>query len=320
MAEPHHKAARPKVYDGSQVVAHAVQSGETLSSIAAAYRMKSWQPLWIYNAEIRKTVGSDPDEIQRGVTIFIPRSPKGYADLIKKLKIVAIQAQYLTDRVKFDLEAQRNEFEAAKVGLDLAGDVLTSFASLGLKAMEAAKAAKAVEVAKAQAKIAQQLSANATTRNFAGKFAELRSKYVAAALAENRGKLLAKADFRHTAGEKAIGALAEYADRKVEHTSSEDAAWFGKTYKIVTTAEASRRAWREVSLAARAGSFALILLDYLKPSAAAEALIWCMSGQTVAGAQEKAGAAIEATQQRTLEHIDSQIAACAAECKRLYGE
>lgn len=67
------------------IIAHLVKKGETLESIAKKYGFNKWKPIYLYNTKIRKTIrSSNPDKLQSGITIFIPRSKKGYEKLIRK--------------------------------------------------------------------------------------------------------------------------------------------------------------------------------------------------------------------------------------------
>src|SRR5882672_10327762 len=92
-AHPQEKTpiANRKVFDGSVVVSHLIREGETLSRIAADYRMPRWEPIWVFNTKIERILGDDPGSIRKGVTIFIPRSRKGYERLVGRLRALSEQ-------------------------------------------------------------------------------------------------------------------------------------------------------------------------------------------------------------------------------------
>lgn len=315
--------ASAKVYDGSRIVPHTVQGGQSLSKIAEIYQFRSWKPIWTYNAKIYATIDDDPAFIREGITILIPRSVKGYEDMIKRLERSKIIAQGHGEALLYELEAQQYQTEAWKIGVDFAADVLTTVASLGLKAAAAAKATKAIAGAKTQAKIAQHLSANATTREFAHKFALLRNKNTATALKANAAKFAAAADIRKSIGQKAIGAAADLADVASQKlTGDEDSSRFSNTFKAMLTAESAmeaRKAWKAAQNVLNSTiDVAGIALDYLKPSQLAEFYLFATAGETSETSRNNARKNIIASVDRSIEMLNASIDRYAKEKDLLY--
>src|SRR5215471_8022674 len=106
--------ANRKAFDGSVVVPHVVQEGETLSRIAASYHMQKWQPIWIYNTKVEKVLDDDPNSVRKGVTIFVPRSRAGYDKLIGRLKALSEQMKADGDKLVYELQAQGYSLKANK--------------------------------------------------------------------------------------------------------------------------------------------------------------------------------------------------------------
>lgn len=128
-------------YNGNQVVIHKVKHGENLSLIARRYRFKSFEPIWIYNTQVHSVLGSNPDLIQEGAEIFIPRSERGYHRLITGMKALQMHIQYSCDQDLGDFEKDYNLALAHGVRLDAIGDALTFVTTIGLQAVRAAQTA-----------------------------------------------------------------------------------------------------------------------------------------------------------------------------------
>jgi hypothetical protein len=326
MSVTHKKQETPgavaKVYDGSRIVPHPVKRGESLAKIADIYLFKTWEPIWKYNAEIFHTVGKDPNFIREGVTILIPRNAQGYADLLRRLHSAKVQAQAYGDQLLYELEGQEYSLKAFTTAIDFAADVFTTLASLGFKAAATAKATKAVEAAKLQAKIAQHLSANAITREFAEKFAQLRSTRMASALS---AKVATVKDFVKGAAFKVIGAGAEVADRVAQKASGdEEKQWFSNTWKGMVTLDAARDAWKAWSatkkLLGASVDVAGMALDYLKPSMVAEFYLFATTGETAETSQKNAKKTIKDSVAKSVELIEASIAKNKREMELLYGK
>jgi hypothetical protein len=146
------------------MVTHTIQQGETLSSIARRYKFTSWKPIWIFNTQVRRVLLSgDPDRIATGITIFIPRSEDGYDHLIQQLKVLRLGIQNTLDQERYLLEADYNLHQATRVKFDLAGDILTSLASIGLQARKASQMAEAAEKVTGRGAVAAEYLASKET-------------------------------------------------------------------------------------------------------------------------------------------------------------
>lgn len=139
-----------KAYDGREPVIHVVAKGQTLSNIGQIYfRSADWRPVYIYNTQIHKSLASaSPDRIREGQQLIVPRSPEGY-DLL-----IDIWIGQLRKSIAREFEAkQMYDSAIIDVGLmkgyaDFAAEILTTTATLFLKAAEGAKAATALARAK----------------------------------------------------------------------------------------------------------------------------------------------------------------------------
>lgn len=132
-------------YDGNKTFVHTVKSGETLSSIAARYGFKSWEPIWRFNTDVKPVLSGNPNQIRAGATLFIPRSEAGYNYLIKKMKVLQLRLQNSLETDLYQLESDYYVFKANEVAVDFVGDVLTTLVSIGFQAKKASEVASAAE-------------------------------------------------------------------------------------------------------------------------------------------------------------------------------
>ena len=248
-----------KSYDGKSVCIHVVQPGESFSKIASFYRLPGWQAIWQYNTKVQKVdLGNDPDKLNIGTRLFIPRSPDGYDNLITKLNQLKIEMRGSGDKEKYALQGQQWNYKASVEMFDFAGDVATTLATFGLKAAEAAKAAKVANATAGQGRVAAEYLAE--------KQAEKLSKWI-----------------MDTFKSKATGAAAKYADRAHGALTSKETTVGEKTHKYANTA---KKAFGAVAGYSMKGGKALldisdIALDYLSPSKLANVYLWATTGETV---------------------------------------
>lgn len=299
----------PKVYDGTRVVAHPIQPGENLSKIAAIYQMRH-PPIFRYNTQVEQTLEKDPNLIKPGVTIFIPRSERAYRARIIQMKKAALDADHLADRLLYELESREFELQAYKVVLNLAGDIATSMATLGMKVVGAIKATTVANATKGQAKIAQRLFANASTQEFAEAYAAIRGKRLTAALANHRTATAARQAVRHEIGAKAIGTGAAVAD-----SLSGDDEWFSDAFKIGKGLLGLRDA---KSVGEAFGTITETALDFLTPSGFAEMWLLAFSGETTATSADNARRMIETSRASALAGIEAQIERLKTEQLQVY--
>jgi len=248
-----------KTYDGKSVCIHIVQPGESYSQIASTYRLPSWHAIWQYNTKVQKVdLGNDPDKLNVGIQLFIPRSPDGYDQLITKLNQLKIEMQGFGDMEKYALEGQQWNYKASVEMFDFIGDVATTLATFGLKAAEAAKAAKLAKATTGQGRVAAEYLAE--------KQAEKLSKWI-----------------MDTFKGKATGAAAKYADKAHGALVGKETTVGEKTHKYASTA---KKAFGAVTGYSMIGGKALldvsdIALDYLSPSKLANVYLWSTTGETV---------------------------------------
>jgi LysM domain len=141
-------------FDGTMVIPYVLRQGDTLSSVAAKFHFKSWAPIWNYNTKIRPVLGSDPNSIAAGTTIFIPRSEQGYDHLITKFKALELQMKAFGDQEIYSREADLNRLQARMVWIDFAGDVAGVLVAVGGQAIRAANAVRLAEGLKGSERVA----------------------------------------------------------------------------------------------------------------------------------------------------------------------
>jgi hypothetical protein len=311
----------PKAYDGSVVVTHVVQEGQTLSTIAKIYRFPRWEPIWVYNTKVEKVFGDDPNVIRKGVTMFIPRNKAGYDRLIKKLESLKRESEYNGDRLRYELESDKYKLEAQKVLINFAGDVATLVASVALKAATAAKAATVAERSAGQAKIAARLAARAQTRELATKFAEVRGRLLGTALKDQRAATVAKEGMHELLRGKSIDAAVKVSDATLGRLTGQDDVNYTKHAKNAWQAGkvVYKVAHGTMKIGHAVGETAEILVDYLEPSTLAETWLRLTTGETTEQSYERAQEHIRQSVESTCKMIEGKIKKYAAERALLYG-
>jgi hypothetical protein len=271
-------------YDGNYEVIHTVKRGESLSTIAAQYKFKNWQPIWIYNTQKHHLLdaGGDPGSIAVGQHLMIPRSKEGYDKLLKKLEALKEGLAASGDSQRYELEGLENQYKAEAVLFDFAGDVATLLGSLSVKAFEVAR-----------------LRRGATALKGAQRFAhEIKLRKAVEDLAEAMSvKELGKA-----AADGAVGLKAN----KVEDDNVADRMRTGSTFALKTvpkfdkarTALLSRQklgpALRKVAGGSSFLDIADMVLDYVKVSNVANWYLRLTRGETVESSLESAKRSVEA--------------------------
>jgi hypothetical protein len=221
--------------------------------------LSSWHAIWQYNTKVQKLdLGNDPDKLNVGTQLFIPRSPDGYDQLITKLNQLKTEMQGFGDMEKYALEGQQWSYKASVEMFDFFGDVGTTLATFGLKALETAKAAKVAKATTGQGRVAAEY------------------------LAEKQSEKLSKW-IMDTFKDKATGAAAKYADKAHGAFTGKETAVGEQTHKYAGTA---KKAFGAVTGYSMIGGKALldvsdIALDYLSPSKLANVYLWSTTGETV---------------------------------------
>jgi hypothetical protein len=312
----------PKDYTGRFVVAHPIQAGQTLDLMANIYRFKHWKPIWLYNTKIVKTIGDDPNLIRKGITILIPRSENGYNILIRKLEASKEALESSVEQEAIRQEGIAFEREASAVKWNLAGDVLTLGASLGVKFLRAAKAARVAKSVVGQAKIAAQLAANSETRQWAQACSAARSQLTGQALAANKAARVEKAAVRTFVRDKAIDAATKVADEVRNRETGDDKSNAFKNSKNTALAvNLSREAWEGV---VTAGEFSVeaigIALDYVEVATVSDWLVYLFkTGQTFAQVQHQVMDNAKRQAAAMSAFFDDKIDKLTSECDLLYG-
>lgn len=111
---------------------HTIQRGESLSKIGNKYGFKDWKPIYNYNTKIHKVLGKDPDFLEEGTKIIIPRTSEDYIRLIKKLQLLKIEMGGMEDRALIELDGNMNDYQFFKEGIDTLSSILTVSVSVGL--------------------------------------------------------------------------------------------------------------------------------------------------------------------------------------------
>ncbi len=244
-----------KQYDGTTIATHTVRTGDSLSSIAREYKFQSWRPIWVFNTQVRHVLTSgNPDRIPADVNIFIPRSERGYRDLIKKLHISKIRIEGSLDRERWRLEADWDAHELFREKLYLTGDLATSAALIGWQARQTFNVARAAE-------------------KVVGRGAPA-AEYLARIEAKKLGKMLQ---------DKAIDAVAQYLPNSFKTPTQQG-------IRTIRTMRKSIDAVRNSSMhdGRTLLDVADIVLDYLKPSNLAEGWIIVVRGEATKSSYKRA--------------------------------
>lgn len=276
----------PSQYDGNHPVLHKIRGGESLSLIADRYGFREWEPIWVYNTEVHRILGPDPDLIRAGTEIFIPRSRAGYDRLLRKLQSLKAQVWGQADQLRFQLEGEHHRHQGTRVLFDFAGDVATLLGTVGFKAAKAARAAKTASTATGNAKAAARYLAEKEAR-------ELRSSLTG------------------TLKDKAVNALMTEADPSL-----------GRAHKdLYLTQRKGVRAIRGVSLQGGKSflDIADILLDYTTPSNVADGFIALLVGETPGQTYRKALEHIRRSARSSSEMLAAKIRKYTGERNLLYG-
>lgn len=295
-------------YDGTYDAMHTIKRGESLSVIATQYKFKSWQPIWVYNTQVKHMLdaGGDPGKIEVGQHLFIPRSKEGYDKLLKQMAALKEGLAASGDSQIYELEGMENQYKAEAVLFDLAGDVATMLGSLGAKAFEVAR-----------------LREGAVGLKGAQRFAhEIKMKGAVEDLAEATGTTeLGKAALDGAAG-AAANAMED--DDKAENLRK------GSTFGLKTVPKAARagtalqsRMKLGPALRAVKGGSALLdiadmALDYIKVSNVANTFLKLTLGETVDGSLKNARDSVTANIGRGLAKLHQKILQIQKERDLLY--
>lgn len=262
------------LYDGTCESMHTVKRGESLSTIASQYKFKSWQPIWIYNTQVKHMLDArgNPGKIEVGQHLFIPRSKEGYDKLLRKLEALKEGLAASGESQMYELEAIEYQYKARAVLFDFAGDVATMLGSLGAKAFEVARLREGAAGLKGAQRFAHEIKLKQAMED------------------------LAEAASKKELGKAAAGAAAN--SMGVDDT----AATFGlKTVPKLAKAGAALRSRMKLGPALRAvkGTSSIldiadIALDYIKVSTVANAFLKLTLGETVEGSLDNARAYVKA--------------------------
>ena len=295
-------------YDGNHEVMHTAKHGESLSTIAAQFRFNSWQPIWIYNTQVKRMLdpSSHPEVIAVGQHLFIPRNKKGYNKLLKKLAALKGELASFGDSQEYELEALEYQYKAKTVLFDLAGDVATLLGSLGAKAFEVARLRKGAVGLKGAQRFAH----------------EIKLKQAVEDLVEATGK---KAVGKAVA-DGAVGAVANAIENDDRAEKLRKASTFGlKTAPKAAKAAAALGSRQKLGPALRmvkGGSVFLdamdIALDYIKVSHAANGYLWLTRGETVDGSLKSARDSVRANITGGLVNLHEKILRIQKERDLLY--
>jgi hypothetical protein len=156
-------------YDGNHEIIHTVIRGESLSAIAERYKFRSWQPIWIYNTQKEHMLdpSGNPNSLEIGQHLFIPRSKEGYQKLLKKLEILKLGLVASGASEQYRLDSVENEYKAEAVLFDLAGDVATFLGSLSVKVFEVARLRRATVGLKGAQRFAAEIQLRKGTEELA---------------------------------------------------------------------------------------------------------------------------------------------------------
>lgn len=286
-----------KSYDGMHVITHTVLKGESLSLIAKNYQLPNWQAIWLFNTKVREVyMGGDPDIIQIGQRLFIPRTPEGYDKRIEELMRLKREIAGNKDVGISKLEGNEYAYKAEELRYDLIGEIGTAPVGLGLKAARVVKTAKAVTKTAGQAKISAQYLVDTEAKEFS----EAVSEWV---------------------NSKIQTVFAKKMDHSREKKIGKESSMFGDTNKAISSVEKGVKAFSGNKLLS--GQMVLnvseILLDYLSPSKIANAYLFLKTtdytsfdsflkaGETTSMAIANQKTAMEETAKACMETLDKQM-------------
>lgn len=153
-----------KSYDGSHAAPYTIRPGDSLSGIAQRYEFERWQPIWVYNHKVHHILGDDPNLIHAGTEIFIPRSRRGYDDLIRKLRSLSDGVGGDALRIVSKLEGSYSMHQANRVLLDAAGEAGKVFATVGASLFQMTRHLRTAAATRGSAKAAAAYLANEEAR------------------------------------------------------------------------------------------------------------------------------------------------------------
>jgi hypothetical protein len=298
-------------YDGNYVIVHTVKRGESLSKIAAQYKFKGWHPIWIYNTQVEHAFATNgnPNQIESGQQIFIPRSEEGYKKLLKKLENLKLQVEGFAFGETSRQEGLEDEYKATAVMFDFAGDVATLLGSLAVKAAQVARYRQAKEGLKGAQLFAADIKLREGLKDLeeAVSKTELGKKFLDFAAAKASDKFLGeggseKTDNLVTFGNKTVG------------KSLSAVKGFQQRQKLGPALKALRGGSLQTFL-----DGADIVLDYVKVSNVANAWLWLTTGETVEGTIESSKRTIEASSNRSLVNLNEKILKIQKEREWVYG-
>lgn len=288
------------VVDGRREIIHVVASGESLSLIAANYRkrgwpVKGWQPiyrltrrrtgLWATKGTQKQT--DNPDLLQVGDVLVLPRSAAGYDAVIKKTQQLG-EELFLSG----ETEAQRIKQEADNFGdkIDLISDILQLAVGAGFKANSIGKSIAAVsskQLTGLSAKL-ELLEASADALDWAVKLKML--------LKRKDEAYLKKAKPAYSGAKTALHVADFLKDEAVKQIS---------------------RAAKGAKAVAR---IADVALDYLDPSTLAKAWIWMRTGEHPDTTMKNAVNQALESRETTRKFLANKIAALKAEKEYVHGK
>jgi hypothetical protein len=298
-------------YDGNYVIIHTVKRGESLSKIAEQYKFKSWHPIWIYNTQVEHVFepNGNPNQIETGQRVFIPRSEEGYKKLLKKLEVLKIQVESFARAATYEQEALLDEYKASAVMFDFAGDVATLLGSLSVKAVQVARYRSAKEGLKGAQLFAAEIKLREGLKDLekAVSQTELGKKFLEFAAAKASDKILGEGGAEKTAtlvtfGDKTIGKAV---------TAAKD---FQQRQKLGPALKALKGGNLQTFL-----DGADIVLDYVKVSSVANTWLRLAHGETVEMSVESAQRTVEANSARSLVTLNEKILRIRKERELLYG-
>lgn len=295
-------------YDGNYPVIHTVKRGESLSAIAAQYKFKNWQPLWIYNTQTEHMLDAkgDPGSLEVGQRLFIPRSKEGYDKLLKKLEALKDGLEASGEGQMYELEGLENQYKAEAVMFDFAGDVATLLGSLSVKAFEVARLRRGAEGLKGAQRFAHEIKLKKGMEDLA--------------------EAVSKKELAKSAADGAVGLQAN----KMSNDDEADHARMGSTFalktvpktaKAVAAFQSKRKLGPELRKVVGGSSLldvADIVMDYVKVSNVANGILWLWKGETVDGALNSAKDNVRANITRGLANLHEKILRIQKERDLLY--
>ena len=286
---------------------YTIQSGDTLSAIADQFGFSHYQPIWKYNSQVRNLLKSgNPDRIDVGIKIFIPRTAQQYDGVIEKMKNLRQAVQDDFREIGQDLNSAKKETDQFGEKLDLVADL----AMVGKGALKAtvrlgSKRLRNHVLKKKAMEAAQKVAVASMPVDASSNEGMVIDKSTAAAV-DNSIMIMAKRNF------DAAKAKDKFAKGMTKGMAKKGAVMITKGIAPVEHANGVAEIVSTIADALIGG------LEAVKPTSVAKTWIWLTTGESPDDAYDKANRHIAAQQKASLKRVEETITKLTNEKTILY--